>query len=333
MKLFILIVLLIVFSGCAKTSETSNKDSFEKLTGRDFIVQGYYPGWAQKKYPPENIAFDYLTHLSHAFVYPDIKGNLIVPKDFLNSSVSDISHKNRCKILVCIGGGGKFSDSFSDMANNPDAVENFVRNVCDFVLKNNYDGIEIDWEFPKNDSDTRNLTALLKKLRNAFDKCQPDRHKTINLVVNGTKYLGKWIDVKSISGYIDYFVIMTYDYHGGWSEFSGHNAPLYPYPRSDSSVKEGIAFWLNKGVEPSRIIFGLPFFGCAFDSYSIGRKFSLFKQLHYNQIQKLKEKGFVKMRDEMADVPYLKQINGQWIISYDDSESFFGNSQSISIPS
>ncbi len=318
MKLYIFIILTFFFTGCAegsKTSKNSKPKVFNKVTMDNFIVQGYYPCWAQKKYPPETIAFNYLTHLSHAFVYPDSKGNLIIPKNF-KRSVAEIAHKNGCKILVCIGGGGKFSDHFREMVNSPVAVDNFVNKVSNFILKNDYDGLELDWEFPKSESDGRNLTSLLRKLRNSLGK-----KFTINLVINGTQYLGKWIDVKSISDDLDYFVIMTYDYHGSWSEFSGHNAPFYPYPRSDSSVKEGIAFWRDKGVEPSKLIFGLPFFGCSFDSFSIGRKFSKSKHLHYKKVQTLFEKGFVKMWDEMADVPYLKQKNGPWIISYDDAKS------------
>ncbi len=324
MKLFIFIILTIIIIGCADSSKKSKADTFERTIDCNFIVQGYYPYWAQKKYSPENIDFKYLTHLSHAFIYPDEKGNLVIPIKFIDlkkSSVREIAHKNGCKILVCIGGGGTFSDHFREMTDNPKAVDNFVNNVCDFVFKNNYDGIELDWEFPKSDADTHNLTVLLKKLRNAFSNRQSNNHKIINLVVNGTKYLGKWIDVKSIDRFLDYFVIMTYDYHGSWSEFSGHNAPLYPYPRSDSSVKDGVAFWIDKGVEPSKIIFGLPFFGCSFDSFSIGREFSESKHLHYKQIQKLFKKGFVKMWDEMAGVPYLKQKNGPWIISYDNAKS------------
>ena len=308
MKLFIFIILIVGLTIFAKPTNSCN-----------FIIQGYYPYWAQKKYPPEKIAFNYLTHLSHAFVYPDTKGNLIVPKKFFNpkkSSVSEIAHKNGCKILVCIGGGGKFSNHFREMAGSSKAVNNFAKNVHNFISKNNYDGIELDWEFPKSDADTRNLTALLRKLRNSLGKAI-----TINLVVNGTKYLGKWIDVKSVSEYLNYFVIMSYDYHGSWSEFSGHNAPFYPYPYSDSSVKEGVAFWIDKGVKPSKLIFGLPFFGCSFDSYSIGRKFSESKHLHYKKVQTLFEKGFVKMWDAMAHVPYLKQKNGPWIISYDNARS------------
>ncbi len=312
MRFLVLTILVIIFSGCAGFS----KKNVNKTTAGGLVIQGYYPFWAQKNCPPEKIPFNYLTHLSHAFVYPDAKGNLIVPKNFLNSSVSEVSHKNGCKALLCLGGGGKFSGNFSSMAASPDAVDKFVKNVRKFVEKNNYDGIEIDWEFPDTRSDTKNLTNLLRKLRSALGK-----EFIINLVVNGTKYLGKWIDVKSVIDYIDYFVIMTYDYHGGWSRFSGHNAPLYPYPVCDSSVKDGIIFWLNKGAEPSKIIFGLPFFGAAFNSYSIGKSFTQFKHMHFKEIQELKRKGFVKMRDELACVPYLKQKNGPWIISYDDEIS------------
>ena len=35
-------------------------------------------------------------------------------------------------------------------------------------------------------------------------------------------------DVPELAKYLDYFNVMTYDFHGQWEEEVGHNSPLLP---------------------------------------------------------------------------------------------------------
>ena len=45
--------------------------------------------------------------------------------------------------------GGK---TFSDLVHNSTSRETFVTTTCDFLKKYNFDGLDLDWEYPGSDS-------------------------------------------------------------------------------------------------------------------------------------------------------------------------------------
>ena len=60
---------------------------------------------------------------------------------------------------------------------------------------------------------------------------------------------------------------MTYDFHGSWEKFTGHNAPMYecegdkiPFFNVDSAVTH----WINSGFPARKIMLGLPIYGRSF---------------------------------------------------------------------
>lgn len=286
----------------------------QKISGSP-VIQGYYPYWEYKQYPQEKISIQYITHLSHAFVWPDTKGNLVIPDNFILPALRRRLHRQNKRFLLCIG-GSEAADGFPVMAANPVLRKKFVAKLHLFAHTNGYDGIEIDWEFPRTTADSQNLTVLLRELRKAFGP-----HATINLVVNGSKYVGKWIDVRGALPCVTYFVVMTYDYHGAWSEHSGHNAPLVAYPGADGSVKESLEFWLSRGVPRSRMIMGLPFYGRFFTCRKIGEPFHRSGHTHYRDIVRYPTNEYRRVWDPAAQVPVLKSCKKLWLCSYDDSAS------------
>ena len=48
--------------------------SFCMLIGQRVV--GYYPYWVQNEYPANNIDLDIVTHVNHAFAWPDVNGNI-----------------------------------------------------------------------------------------------------------------------------------------------------------------------------------------------------------------------------------------------------------------
>ncbi len=279
------------------------------------VVQGYYASWEQEKFPPEIAGLEFLTHVSHAFVWPDAQGNLVVPPNFVLPRLNRMVHDLNGKILLCVG-GGHGSKQFSAVAADSSARKRFVREIHEFVTNYCYDGVEIDWEFPRSDADKENLVVLMRDIRASLGS-----NFIVNLVVNGGKHLGPWIDVERIAPYVDYFAAMTYDYHGPWSEFSGHNAPLFPRAKSDGSVSEGIEYWLGRGVPTSKLLLGLAFYGRSFNSKTVGRKFTRSGHAHYRDIVALTTNGYTRYWDPVARVPCLLQENGPWIYCYDDAQS------------
>lgn len=58
--------------------------------------------------------------------------------------------KKGIKVLVAIGGwNDSAGDKYSRLVNNPSARRRFIEHVVGFIEKNNFDGLDLDWEYPK----------------------------------------------------------------------------------------------------------------------------------------------------------------------------------------
>lgn len=65
----------------------------------------------------------------------------------------------KADFLLAIGGANFHSKNFGIMASNVTQRKLFVSNLLSYVRKYNFDGIDIDWEFPNG---TQNFTNLLE---------------------------------------------------------------------------------------------------------------------------------------------------------------------------
>ncbi len=77
-----------------------------------------------------------------------------------------------------------------------------------------------------------------------------------------TTYYGQYYDLSALAPLVDFFNLMTYDFHGPWSTVSGHNAPLYPASGDDGRFQHHGRPELLRGahgVPISKVNFGLPF--------------------------------------------------------------------------
>lgn len=53
-------------------------------------------------------------------------------------------------MLIALGGwNDSLGDKYSRLVNSPSARANFVRTVVEFIEKYNFDGLDLDWEYPK----------------------------------------------------------------------------------------------------------------------------------------------------------------------------------------
>ncbi len=81
------------------------------------------------------------------------------------------------------------------------------------------------------------------------------------------------MDLPSMNVYVDWFNVMTYDFHGGWELKTGHNAPLYKnddetatdiapsFIKSKYNCHAAIEGYLAAGIPSKNILFGLPLYG------------------------------------------------------------------------
>ena len=108
-------------------------------------VIGYYPQWVQGNLHPSDIDYSVITHINHAFAWPDNDGNILHYDNMISQSITDAVHDNNGKILLSLGGWGN-SWGFASSTETEGARAIFINNIISICENNNYDGIDIDWE-------------------------------------------------------------------------------------------------------------------------------------------------------------------------------------------
>ncbi len=285
-------------------------------------VIGYYPQWVQTNLTPENIDSDIITHVIHAFAWPDNDGNILSYDNMMSEAITNKIHQDGGKILLSFGGWGN-SWGFSSSTLSEDSRSVFINNIISTCENYGYDGVDIDWEHPSNSVEKNNLNDFIVELKAAFNNRHPDW--LISMAIPISDWSGQHYDLEYLSQYIDFFNAMTYDFHGSWSNHSGHNAPLYPSPINDQdgSVSTGINYLINvRNIPAEKVNMGLAFYGKEYNSSNINQSFSgeVLTKI-YSEYAPLINNGWDYYWDFLGQVPFLINSTQNKIITIEDSIS------------
>jgi chitinase len=173
--------------------------------------------------------------------------------------------------MIAIGGWYEGSEKYSDMAKDPHLRKLFVESCVEFLTKYDFDGLDVDWEYPSNRGgdkkvDKENFISLLTELKAAFE---PHGFLLSAAVSPGKNTIDSAYIMPKLNDLLDIINVMAYDYHGGWEDTLGHNAPLYK--RDDEhdllsfyfNVNYTVNYWLELGIDKKKMVMGLPFYGRA----------------------------------------------------------------------
>lgn len=316
----------------------------------------YYTNWSQYrpkegKYVPEDIDPHLCTHVIVAFGW--MKKNRLAPFDASDESkdgkkglyerVTSLKLVNpNLKVLIAVGGWSFGTERFKTMAANRYNRQLFIFSALEFLRERNFDGLDIDWEFPTA-TDKKNFVDLLKELRDAFDaEAKEKRLPKLLLtcaVSAGVETVKSGYEVAPIGQYVDFINIMSYDFHGKWESKTGHNAPLFALSsetewRKQLSMDFGVKLWERMGAPKSKLVVGLATYGRSFTlansaQYGMnaptsgGGKAGEFTReagfLAYYEICDMLKQGASYHWDEEQAVPYAVQ-GDQWV-GFDDELS------------
>ncbi|XP_021959289.1 probable chitinase 10 [Folsomia candida] len=271
------------------TSTTTNTGPTTTTTYRPPGPSGkklicYFTDWAwyrtaAGKYSPDDIDPTLCTHIVYSFILLDASTSQVKIAD----SWADVDNKfyekvtalRRQGVHVTIAVGG-WTDSegnkYSQMMNDPGKRGTFVRSVVDFVKKWNFEGVDLDLEYPAcwqgncdggPASDKQGFSALVTELRQALPA-----GSILSAAVSASKgIIPKAYDVPLLSAKLDWIGVMDYDFHGPWDGMTGHIAPLY-YKSGDKvdyfNVDSSIEVWTSLGADPAKLIVGVPTYGKSF---------------------------------------------------------------------
>lgn len=288
------------------------------------VILGYYPSWRANYLPPQDVQYKYFNYLTQAFLPTSADGKLGYSANFDNVQFVKSAHENGTKVLLSLGGGSN-GKAFAEMAANDAARKRYLGEVLDFAKQYNYDGVDIDWEFPKKGQEAL-LVQFVEELHNALAAWRKDA--VITMAVPAAYWSGQYFDVPKLVPFIDYWNIMSYDFHGSWGH-AGFLSPLYP-TSSDPvdghkyNLQYSLNYWLERGVPKANILMGIPAYGRAFATKSWGTKTEEkppYNAITYRQILPLLDAGWQKHWDDEAKVPWIGLPGTDFRISYDDPHS------------
>ena len=144
-------------------------------------VVGYYPYWVQNEYPANNIDLNIVTHVNHAFAWPDENGNILHYNNMLNGSLNQTIHDGGGKILLSIGGWGN-DEGFAAVAASSELRTLFISNLIDICDTYGYDGIDMNWEHPFSNEDRQNLNYLMSEMDSIFKTLEDELEITLDLL-------------------------------------------------------------------------------------------------------------------------------------------------------
>ena len=285
------------------------------------LVIGYYPHWLKDDLPPEEIDLENLTHIIHAFAWPNSDGTLSAYNGMIDANLSYQVHLSGKQILISLGGWGN-STAFSDVTGNSSLRSTFIANIISFIQQNDYDGVDIDWEYPSTLVHKENLTLFVSELRSALDMI--DSGYLLTMAISSGNWYGQWFDYEKLVSICDWLGVMTYDFHGTWSSHAGHNSPISsPSNCSDGSVETALSYLRDQRYIPSnQLVLGIPFYGKMFNASLLYESFTgVVTDLEYNEIPSLINAGWSRLWDDYSKVPYLQNNDATKLITYDDSIS------------
>jgi len=148
-----------------------------------------------------------------------------------------LKKESRTRLILCVGGWGR-SKGFPGVAANAAKRKAFAESAVRICLERRLDGVDLDWEHPKNAAEEQGYGKLLAELHAAFEP-----H---GLLLSAT--IAGWQNLtEEAVAAVDAVQLMSYDHNGRHSTL-------------EDAAKD-VQKLLDRGVPASKIVLGVPFYG------------------------------------------------------------------------
>eukprot|EP01114_Cavostelium_apophysatum_P000199 TRINITY_DN101_c0_g1_i1.p1 TRINITY_DN101_c0_g1~~TRINITY_DN101_c0_g1_i1.p1 ORF type:complete len:558 (+),score=151.59 TRINITY_DN101_c0_g1_i1:288-1961(+) len=219
----------------------------DPMPGKSMI--GYYPSWGMyaRQFDAIDIPVRHINQIIYAFIGYHTDGSLYLLDSNSDGKqipvIANLKQQYSYLKASLSFGGWTLSGGFSALANNTEAVDTFVSNVMDALQETQFDGVDIDWEYPvlngapgeptaTTPQDAEGYANLLQKLRAGLDglgarNAREGRGATqYYLSIAGAGGVDKLAAIQQydstawpvIIKSVDVVNVMTYDFHGAFDQ-------------------------------------------------------------------------------------------------------------------
>jgi len=247
------------------------------------VVGVYFTNWSiyARQCVPSQLLLESITHIFYAFGKPDPATGQIT----LSDEWADIQKPMELGGSGCLGefailkqkfphlrvllsvGGYSYTGFMNESLRSPHKRREFVRSAARLVHKYNLDGIDLDWEYPSSYDDRSVYVDVVKQLRAILGST-----KDLTIAAPAGQQNLQFMDLHAMDPYITFWNVMTYDFAGGWSPHTDHQAALY---RSDQGISvAGVIDYFRQYIDPRKIVLGIPLYGRSFaNTKGLGHSF------------------------------------------------------------
>ncbi|KAF4964366.1 hypothetical protein FSARC_7691 [Fusarium sarcochroum] len=194
-----------------------------------------------------------------------------------------LKKKNRnLKVLLSIGGWGG-SPNLASGVSTQARRQRFISTAVKLITDWGFDGIDIDWEYPKNSREARNYVLILANLRKALDQYSKTNKLNYHFLLTVATSAGannyNIMDMKGMDPWLDGWHLMAYDYAGPWDTTTGHQSNVYLSTSNPVSTKfsthQAISDYIAAGVPARKILMGMALYGRSFlNTDGLGKSYS-----------------------------------------------------------
>ena len=236
-------------------------------------------------------------------------------------------------MLLSLGGWG-WDKQFAAIVSKPEAEDRYVKAVMAIVDEYDYDGIDLDWEYPDTEEEIVGFERLSRRFRKQLDELgqKKGRHLFQTMAASANPPTLKWLSNELLLETMDWVNVMTYDFAGDWTPYAGHHSPLFAsskQPGTPRSTELSMKYLVERGMPANRLAVGLPLYGKGFavsEPYASTKKAATEGRVPrgggYSNIAKLiQEQGWTRRWDDETKNPWAIAPDGSAVIGYDDAES------------
>ncbi len=282
-------------------------------------VFGWHPHWAEEQYKSYN--FNLLTTLAYfSYELNPSTGHYTDIHDWATTKVVDSAHAKGTKVHLTVTNFGKKNNR--RFLNNLKAQKHFINEIVKQVERRSADGVNLNFEnIPKRLSEkfTRFTIQLSERLQ------REGLEFSMAIPATDPDYV---YDFKTLINFVDYFVMMGYNYHYKNSKTAGPNAPLKSSLKwGKLSIENSVNTYFSRGILPIQLIVAYPYYGIESRTESIkipANNKGFIKEWTYGNIRKEFKKAPI-LDIESTSAYYIipspsdDQIRQLW---FDNQESF-----------
>lgn len=227
-------------------------------------------------------------------------------------------------IGFAIGGwtlSGNFSTNLDDAAGREVFTESIINHLEYYDF---FNSVDFDWEYPGggglasnavSDQDGNNLKLTLELLDQKLIALQARTGQAVEISIataGGADKLAN-LNLKGIDPFVDFYNVMSYDFHGGWESKTGHQAAMTGDP-GGYDVVTAIDQFRDAGIALDKVVLGAPAYTRAWGGVTAGSSVGYQQAGNASLAPGSFEKGNYNQKDMITGV-----LDGSFSLVWDDS--------------